>query len=320
MEWTRAQVRTTEYGSEIVTAVLMENNIVGVEIVNARERIKYLTETASQWDYAEEDLLRADGEDVFVVFYVTKDAEGEGLLGEVREALSQLSAQSEDLGSLDVEIEHADDELWLNEWKKHFKPLRIGRVVIVPEWEQYVPCEGDVVFTIDPGSAFGTGQHQTTQLCVDALQKHLKKGDRLADIGCGSGILAVIGLLLGAGNVFACDIDPAGAMAATKKNAELNPINLGHLVISSGDVLSDTALREEICRERYDVVVANIVADVIIDLVPFAREILVEGGVFIASGIIEERAEEVFAAFEKGGVEILEKIMLEGWYSVVGKA
>ncbi|MCL1862852.1 MAG: 50S ribosomal protein L11 methyltransferase [Defluviitaleaceae bacterium] len=316
MEWTKARVRTTAYGAEVVTAVLMECNIVGVEIVDAHDRVKHLTETASQWDYAEDDLLRIDSEDVFVVFYVVKGEAGEVLLGDVREALARLCDES--LGPLDVAVEHADDALWLNEWKKHFKPLRIGRVVIVPEWEEYAPLEGDVVFTLDPGSAFGTGQHQTTRLCVSALQKYLKAGDILVDIGCGSGILAITGLLLGASSVFACDIDPSGAMAATKKNAEINSV-AGRLDVRSGDVLSDEGLRKEICRERCNIVVANIVADVIVDLLPFVNEILVCGGLFIASGIIAERAEEVLLAFGESGVDVLEKIELEGWYCIVGE-
>lgn len=347
MEWTKIVVHTTPYGAEVVTGVLIANNIAGSEIINPQERVRHLTETARIWDYADENLLHAPSDEVHVVFYVTKDENGDALLSDIRNDLSQLKTDTTevgegvDLGTLEVKLESADDETWLHEWKKHFKPLRIGNVVIVPEWETYTPRKGsalsfgeaccemssfgsanqEIVFTIDPGSAFGTGQHQTTQLCISALQKYLKRGDTLLDIGCGSGILSIIGLLLGAETVVACDIDPAGAIAATKKNARLNPIDLNRLHIHAGDALSDEDLRTEITRHKYEVIVANIVADVIIDLVPFVCENLKSRGHFIASGIIDNRAEDVIAAFECAqSLEITQKLNLDGWYCIVGQA
>jgi ribosomal protein L11 methyltransferase len=236
-----------------------------------------------------------------------------------------------------MRCESADDESWLNEWKKHFKPLRVGRVVIVPEWESYTPrksstlsfgeaccdfgaAQDEVVFTIDPGSAFGTGQHQTTQLCVSAMQKYISAGDTILDIGCGSGILSIIALLLNAEKVVACDIDPAGAIAATRKNARLNPVDLTRLEVHAGDALSDENLREKICAHKYDVVVANIVADVIVELVPLAKAVLKTGGYFVSSGIIAERASEVVDGFEKSGFKIEQNLSLDGWHCIVGRA
>ncbi|MCL1882588.1 MAG: 50S ribosomal protein L11 methyltransferase [Defluviitaleaceae bacterium] len=315
MIWIKARVKTTQFGAEVVTAVLMENNIAGAEIIDAKERIRNLTASSGEWDYAEAELF-VDSEDVYVIFYVTDDSQGKKLLDDIG---AELSRQSDLLGiQLQVDVETADDKLWLNEWKKHFKPFKIGGITIVPEWEKYDSSGNEIVFTIDPGSAFGTGQHQTTRLSILALQENLKKGDRLLDIGCGSGILSIIGLLLGAGEVLACDIDPAGAIAATNKNARLNPVDISRLKILSGDALSDEKLRNEICAKEYNVVVANIVADVIIELVPFVKGILAQNGVFIASGIIDERAEEVSAVFEKNNFECTE-IKLEGWFCFVGK-
>jgi ribosomal protein L11 methyltransferase len=325
MEWVKSEVQTTAVGAEIVLGVLIENNIAGAEIIDARERVRHLTEIAHSWDYAEDGLLDASGEDVFVVFYTTKDERGEGLLSQVREGLANLRANKIDgleLGALVMREESADDKTWLDEWKKHFKPFKIGDIVVVPEWEEYSSPPGaeETIFRIDPGSAFGTGQHQTTRLCILALQEFMNTAPIVLDIGCGSGILSIIALLLGAEEVFACDIDPAGAIAATKNNAELNGINLQKLQIRSGDALSCEELREEICRKKYEIIVANIVADVVIELVPFAKERLAQNGVFIASGIIDDRAEEVLEVFAKNKLQVLKKYELEGWFCIVGAA
>jgi len=329
MEWTKVEVCTTQYGAEIVTAILLENKIVGAEIINPKERVRHLAESAPTWDYADEKLFDDSSEEVCVVFYVEKNEQGERLLSDVREGLAQLDVFDQSLetaevcnaGAFEIKIESADDETWLHEWKKHFKPLRVGRVVIVPQWEEYQRAGEEIIFSIDPGSAFGTGQHQTTQLCISALQKYLHDGGKLLDVGCGSGILSIIGLLLGANEVFACDIDPAGAIAATKKNASLNSVDISRLQIHSGDVLSDFELRTKLSRSgEYEVIVANIVADVVMELVPFIKKILAHDGVFIASGIIDEREEEVLAVFNEYKFEIVEKLQLEGWCCIVGKA
>lgn len=318
------EVRTTPFGAEIATAVLIECGIVGAEIVNPHERVRHLGEAAGSWDYAEADLLEVASDDVCVIFYAEKNAEGDALLARVRAEL----ARAEEVGGAGgfcMSEESAHESAWANEWKKHFKPIRVGRVVIVPEWEDFAPAQGDVVFTIDPGSAFGTGQHQSTQLCVLALQDYLKDGDSVLDVGCGSGILSIIALLLGARDVFACDIDPAAAVASTKMNAALNGVEASRLQILAGDALSDAALREKICEKKYEVVVANIVADVVISLVPFVSECLAPGGVFIASGIIDERESDVLAAFAGArggscGLDVLHVARLEGWCCVVGRS
>jgi len=318
MQWIKASIETTSSGIEIVTAILMSCGITGVEIVDSKERAQYFADTTRTWDYADESLMVADSEWAYVVFYVTDNEAGEELLTSVKESLAQF-AGGENIGALTVRVESANDETWLHEWKKHFKPLRLGRVVVVPEWESFAPQDGDVVFTIDPGSAFGTGQHQTTQLCINALQKWVYKDDKVLDIGCGSGILSIISLLLGAQYVCAIDVDPAGAITATKKNAELNPVDLSKLKVMAGDVLTQSDVRAEVKDIPYDLIVANIVADVIIPLVPLAREFAKPGGMFIASGIINDRLDEVLAAFEEGGITVLAQEELEGWHSVVGK-
>ena len=319
MEWTKATIRTTTFGAEIVTGVLLSAGIPGVEIIDPQDRVRHLESMVRTWDYADESLLKSESDEALVVFYVTVDRAGELLVEDVKLRLEGLSSEFYDIGSLILSLENAHEESWAHEWKKHFKPLKIGSVVVVPEWEDYSAEVGETILKIDPGSAFGTGQHQTTQLCMLALQEWLKPGDKLLDVGCGSGILSVLGLLLGAEVVYACDIDPAGAMAATRRNGALNPIDMSRMTISSGDILSDEKLCNEISRTQYDVVVANIVADVVSELAPVVNKFMKSGGIFIASGIISERLEDVLAAFSSGGLSVIWEREMEGWHCVVGK-
>ena len=322
MEWIKASIETTSIGTDIVTALLMDYGISGVEIIDAYDRIRFFKESTRTWDYADDSLLVANSDFAYVIFYVTSNDAGKGILHAVNSALLLLAKESfsNEVGSLTLQTEFANDETWLNEWKKHFKPLRVGRIVIVPEWDEFKPeHENDIIFTIDPGSAFGTGQHQTTQLCINALQKWMNTDDAVLDIGCGSGILSIISLLLGASFVYAIDVDPAGAIAATKKNAQLNPIRSECLKISSGDILTNAAARKDIGNNRYNIVVANIVADVIIPLAPLISQFSDKNGFFIASGIITERLDSVLDAFKAEGIFVLEINELEGWHSVVGK-
>jgi len=318
MEWTKISVETTGgTGVEIVTGILMSCGVTGLEIVDHHERARHFADTARTWDYADESLLSTDFDGAFVIFYVPKNDTGSALLEQVKEQLAGCGVH--DIGPLTVRLEHANDETWLHEWKKHFRPIRLGKVIVVPDWEDFAPAPGDVVFRIDPGSAFGTGQHQTTQLCVKALQKWINPADTVLDVGCGSGILSIISLLLGAQHVCAIDIDPAGAITATKKNAELNPIDLGKIRILAGDVLSEANTRDDVGYGLYDLVVANIVADVIVPLAPLANEFAKPQGIFITSGIIAGRVQDVRDAFDAANITILEETELEGWYCVIGR-
>ena len=366
MEWTRASILTTSLGVEVVTGMLMTNGIIGTEVIDPLDRVKHFEGVARTWDYVDESLLSAKDDSTYVIFYVPRNDDGDAVLAAIRTGLrsiqegrgvpsvegGHLDARLDGvdfLGELSLQVELADDENWLHEWKKHFRPLKIGNVVIVPEWIVYEPgsasasavgdgmdsvssqrgdlyaagyaSRDEVVFRIDPGSAFGTGQHQTTQLCIAALQQWVFAGARVFDIGCGSGILSVIGLLLGASDVVAVDVDPAGAIAATRKNAALNPINQDNLTILAGDILTDEKLCETILQVggKFDIVVANIVADVVGAIAPDVSKFLKAGGIFIASGIIAERLDDVRAAFESGGLSIVGSQTFEGWHSLVGR-
>jgi len=314
VQWIKTTIKTTSPGTEIITALLINMGIYGVEIDDPQAMEDFFANTPPKWDYIDEGLLKPqENPEASVIFYLGTDSESTALLAQVR---SQLKTIQEPIGSLALTTETVDDQDWLHKWKKYFHPIKIGRVMIVPEWET-ATNESEIVFTIDPGSAFGTGQHATTSLCIETLQGHIKPADDILDIGCGSGILSVICLLLGAKTATACDIDPS-AVEVTKKNAALNPIDLSTLTVYTGDILTNPGLQEQIKRP-YNIIVANIVADVIINVVSLIKELglLAPGGTFIASGIISQRLDEVLAALVSNNFNILQTKESEGWCCVV---
>ena len=300
--WEKISVKTTSgEGIENVTAVLLSNGITGMEIIDPAERVRDLTAHVSTWDYADEHLLASDDK-VYVDFYIAK---GEGR----EEKLDKISSELKQIGYAEISRGFSDESEWLDEWKKHFRPIKIGDVVIVPEWEDYRAKTNETVFVIDPGGAFGTGQHESTKLCVIALQEFISPGDLVLDIGCGSGILACICSLLGAKEVVACDIDPIGAISATKRNAELNEIT--NIEVLAGDAL--TGLWQKLSEQKYDVVIANIVADVILELTSYVKGLLKPSGKFVSSGIIVDRAADVRAKFQEEGLKIVWEKEINGW-------
>jgi len=320
MEWDRVLIETNEAGVDVVTATLVDCGIIGVEIVNPFERVRFLKESTGVWDYADDELLSEGDGKVYVVFYTAKDDAGKQQLASVESALKSLLPTDNAFGSLLLSVDQVNDASWENEWKKHFKPLKIGRVTVVPEWESYNASLDEVVVLIDPGSAFGTGQHQSTQLAIHALSRHVSQGMSVLDIGCGSGVLSVTSILLGASFCFSCDIDAHNAISSTKRNAALNKIDSNRLTIQSGDALSDEELRQCITFHEYDIVVANIVADVVSELSPFAFHILKPGGVYITTGIIDEKKKLVEDKLIDAGFTDLRICELDGWVSIVGLA
>lgn len=220
-------------------------------------------------------------------------------------------------GELTLETESVCEEDWANNWKKYFKVLEIGeKITICPIWEN-APETDRIVFKINPGMSFGTGTHHSTKMCIEELEKIIKPGDEVLDIGCGSGILSIVSLLLGAKDATALDIDP-NCVHIAYENAGLNGIYEDKYTVLSGNVLSDDALFEKISHKKYDVVEANIIADVIIALAPKAKQLVKDGGTFITSGIIINRAGEVENELEK--YFKIEKIKQSGeWISIVCK-
>jgi len=296
----------------------MDLGIYGVEIIDPHERQKHLAETSQYWDYVDDSLLSTpSGLAADIIFYIGTDTESTNTLRLVHNQLGNISNELPDIFITKPTLSHevVSDTDWLHEWKKHFHPIKIGKVLIVPEWDKNT-YDNDIIFRIDPGSAFGTGQHATTMLCIKALEERLCDGDSVLDIGCGSGILSIISLLLGAKFAFGCDIDPA-AVEVTRKNLQLNEVDPSLLEVYVGDILTSSKLQEIVGQFKYSVITANIVADVIIALAPIIPHLLSDYGQFIASGIIDERLHHVKDTLIANGFTIVDEASHEGWCCLV---
>lgn len=309
MDYIKVTLATTQIGSEILLGVLFSNGITGVEIIDAAERVKFIKENTGVWDYAEDVLMDEGDGTVYVVFYVADESQLSLIQNEIENA-------KHDLGDISFHVNTVTDADWENEWKQYYKPFTIGKVTIVPEWIEHT--SDDIIFRIDPGAAFGTGTHQSTRLAIDALSNKITT-ERIADIGCGSGILSIISLLLGAKKVFACDIDEYNAIRATNKNAELNHIKKDLISLHAGDILSDTSLRGKLNDFKPEIIIANIVADVIIELAPFAYDSLDDGGLYISTGIIDSREKDVEKVLVQCGFKDIEVNRFEGWSLLIGR-
>ena len=258
-----------------------------------------------------------------ITFYLQADEEGFAKMAEVRLALAGLKKERPDCGPLLMTLNNMQESDWENNWKQYYKPMEIGeRLLVIPEWEQESVLgrekyAGKVPLILEPGLTFGTGSHATTRLCLTALEQAVHGGEKVLDLGCGSGILSIAALKLGAAHAFACDIDDK-CLTVAYDNAALNGIGKDTYTVRVGDILSDEALRAEI-GGGYDVVLANIVADVIIGLAPAVRGLLKEGGLFLCSGIIDDRAEEVAGKLREAGLEIVAERSAEGWFAYTCK-
>lgn len=259
----------------------------------------FLENNRQYWDYVDESLEESYRGVSRVKFYVEDNDEGTALLGRVGEQFRITTAP-------------VCDADWENNWKQYYEPLEIGdRLLVVPEW---IDCseEGRVPLRLDPGLLFGTGSHATTRMCLAALEKYAGAGVRALDLGCGSGILGIGALVLGSEHCTACDIDPK-APDTVMENAALNGIGGDKMQVYAGDIIGDAKLRK-LLGSGYDVVLANIVSDVIIPLAPFVRGFMAPGGVFITSGIIDGREDEVAAALRAAGLEIIAHHHEEEWH------
>jgi ribosomal protein L11 methyltransferase len=317
MEWLEAEITTAPEGIEPLSGLLLECGVSNLQIKDDAEFKKFLIENPLSWDYVDDELLEKSSGEASVVFYLTADPAGFDSLALVEERLAWLKGEvaksGEDYGALSLNVLKKDDILWVNEWKKYYKPFKAGGIVIRPEWEPYEKEPGELVLTLNPGHAFGTGLHQTTQLCLEQLKKNVFKDCRVLDIGCGSGILSIAALLLGASEVLACELDPAAAFIAID-NASLNNIPARRMTVLSGNAITDQNLRQRILDSpKADIVVSNIVADARRGLADLAWLCLKPGGIFISSGIISQRLDDVLEALESAGFELVESCEKDDW-------
>ena len=319
MNWLELHIDTTHTGLEPLETLLSSLDIDGVVIDDETEFQDFLENNHQYWDYVDEDLERQMQGKSRITFYLQADEAGFAKLGEVRIALQTLKEARTDCGTLLMTLNNMQDADWENNWKQYYKPMEIGRrLLVIPQWEQDDPkvqamMAARVPLILEPGLTFGTGSHATTRLCLTALEKTVQGGEKVLDLGCGSGILSIAALKLGAASALAVDIDDK-CLGVAYENAAMNGIGRDIYTVKVGDVLSSENLRAEI-GGGYDVVLANIVADVIIGLAPMVRSLLSETGVFLCSGIIDDRADEVAEKLRRAGLEITETRSAEGWFA-----
>ena len=313
MKWLALHIDMAPAGLEPVEAALSSLGIDGLVIEDEADFRRFLEQNKQYWDYVDEELDQSMTGKCRVTFYVEENETGFGQVAAVRIAMAELKKKRPEYGSLIMTMDGIEDADWENNWKAFYKPMEIGeRLIVIPDWEEADP-RGRVALRMNPGLTFGTGSHATTRLCLTALEREVKEGMRVLDLGCGSGILSIAALLLGAESAFACDIDEK-AVGVAYENAALNGIGKDRYTVRAGDVLTDAGLQKEM-GTGYDIVAANIVSDVIIALAPAVRRLMKEGGRFLTSGIIDDRAEEVRARLEEAGFTVEEANSSEGWYS-----
>lgn len=319
MKWKEITVETSEEGIELVVARFDMLGITQVNIIQGHDELDTLLHTSEKyWDYAEEAALNRQPA---VQAYISLVPENDGMAQRIESSMRELKALegelAMDMGSLEVKVRTVDEEDWANNWKAYFKPMCVGeKLLVCPSWEEVPEGNTRAVLKIDPGMAFGTGTHHTTRMCLEMLEANIKPGMRVADLGCGSGILSIAASLMGASETYAVDIDPVASKVAGQ-NAALNGIDMTKYFIRTGDILADEAFRSDVAKQKYDIVMANIVANVIIAFAPVVPGLMKADGVFIASGIIDDRLDEVIDALQVNGLAVKEVRSGDDWRALI---
>ncbi len=322
MNWTKVNIFTSSEGVESVTGCLMGIGINGFEIKDSNDFRDFLERKDGNWDYIDDSLNELSCCETTVTVYLADNAQGADMLRALRDVMNSLKERDTEnkFGRLDVSLANVREEDWANNWKQYFKPLKVGEKILVkPSWENTDNPDNRKILEIDPESSFGTGQHNTTKLCLELLEKYIKAGDRQLDIGCGSGILSIAGYLLGAKECTAVDIDENSVKIAGC-NAEKNHIPEDKYSRFRGNIIGDTALREKIFSGgKFDIITANIVADVLIAMSGIFAEFIEKDSVIIVSGIIIERCGEVLERIKSAGFAELEVRESDGWAAAAFK-
>lgn len=321
-DWIQLKIYTTSLANDMLCGRLLDYGIRGFEIHDPEEFEEFLENKDGKWDYIDDEILREQNKYSTVTVYVPENVQGAEMLSLIKNMLSELKKEDTEglYGSLETEIVNMKEEDWANNWKKYFKPFNVGdRLFVRPSWEEAQVPDDRKMLLIDPESSFGTGQHHTTRLCLELLEKNISNGDRVLDMGCGSGILSVASMILGAGSVTAVDVEE-NAVKIAAQNAEKNNIDKEKYSLFCGNITDDNSLADRIASYgEYDLILANIVADVLIAMAPYFRRYLKKGGVLIVSGIITERENEVIDAIKNCGFELAILSEKEGWAAAMLK-
>ncbi len=328
MKWMRFRVRTTAEAEDILISAMQDIGLCGAQIED------HVPLTAAEKEQMFVDIMPEEpaGDDSAVLsFYVEETEDGRLILQDqeekpeeirrkMEEQIRDLRRYSDTIGDGTVTIEETEDIDWVNNWKQFFHQFWIDDILVIPSWEKpkVTDREPSLTFHIDPGTAFGTGAHETTQLCIREIRKYLTKDTEILDVGTGSGILSILSLMLGAKSAVGTDLDPCAAPAIAE-NLEANGVEADRFEVILGNLIDDPKVQEEVGQNRYDIVVANILPDVLIPLTPAAVRAVKPGGVFITSGILEGKEESVAQAMRAAGLQI-EEITAQGeWRCVTGR-
>ena len=315
MKWNQFRLKTTTEAEDIVSSMLADLGIEGVQI---EDKIP-LTQQDKEQMFVDilPDIPEDDGV-AYLTFYLDPDLDAGTILAQVREEMEQMRAYV-DVGDATIEESETEDVDWVNNWKQYFHQFYIDDILVIPSWEDVKAEDSDkLVIHIDPGTAFGTGMHETTQLCIRALRKYVKNGDLVLDVGCGSGILGMLALKFGAGHSIGTDLDPC-ALDATHENMEVNGIAKDQYEVMIGNIIDDKDVQDAVGYEKYDIVLANILADVLEPLTPVIVHQMIPGAVYITSGIIEDKETVVTEAVKAAGLEVLEVNHQGEWVSVIAR-
>ncbi|MDY5435262.1 50S ribosomal protein L11 methyltransferase [Peptostreptococcus porci] len=310
--WVEIKIKTTTEAVEAITNILFENGAQGAMIEDPKD---FLFQKAHEydWDYIEEDVFNTDDENVYIKTYISEENDVVTFIESIKIRISELRNFGIDIGAGEIFTDNVNEEDWANNWKKYYKPTKIGdRIVIKPEWEEYCPSEGDLVIHMDPGMAFGTGNHETTSMCIENLEKYVSEKSTVFDIGCGSGILGIVASKLGAKKVVGIDIDE---MAVKVANENIQKNNVQDIMTAIAGNMTDKI--EE--GAKADIVVANIIADIIMKMSGDVRKLLKDDGIFISSGIILAKVDEVLENLKDNGFEVVDVIKKGEWSCVIAK-
>ena len=315
MKWNQFRLKTTTEAEDIVSSMLADLGIEGVQI---EDKIP-LTQSDKEQMFV--DILPDMPEDdgcAYLTFYLDEDVDKHEMLLKVRQELEEMRSYL-NVGDCTIEESQTEDVDWVNNWKQYFHQFYIDDILVIPSWENVEAKDSDkMVIHIDPGTAFGTGMHETTQLCIRQLKKYVTEDTEILDVGCGSGILGMLALKFGAKHSVGTDLDPC-AIDATYENMDNNGISRDQYEVMIGNIIDDKAVQDKVGYEKYDIVAANILADVLVPLTPVIIHQMKKGGIYITSGIIEDKEDVVVKAVKEAGLEVLEVNHQGEWVSVTAR-
>ena len=315
MKWNQFRLKTTTEAEDIVSSMLADLGIEGVQI---EDKIP-LTQSDKEQMFV--DILPDIPEDdgcAYLTFYLDEDVDKQEMLLKVRQELEEMRSYL-NVGEGTIEESQTEDVDWVNNWKQYFHQFYIDDILVIPSWENVEAKDSDkMVIHIDPGTAFGTGMHETTQLCIRQLKKYVTEDTEILDVGCGSGILGMLALKFGAKHSVGTDLDPC-AIDATYENMDNNGISRDQYEVMIGNIIDDKAVQDKVGYEKYDIVAANILADVLVPLTPVIIHQMKKGGIYITSGIIEDKEDVVVEAVKEAGLEVLEVNHQGEWVSVTAR-